>query len=76
VKAEKVDGGGGSGGGGNNDVGTNRENMKASDTLSLGYYEMKQHKPWSDEECSKLLDQRNQAKLQQLLDPSQIKEKI
>jgi hypothetical protein len=29
---------------------------------SLGLYEKKQHKPWFDEECSKFLDQRKQAK--------------
>jgi hypothetical protein len=33
---------------------------------SLGYYELKKHKLWSDEECSELLDQRNQEKLQWL----------
>jgi hypothetical protein len=26
-----------------------RENMKTSATESLGYYELKQHKPWFDE---------------------------
>jgi hypothetical protein len=31
---------------------------------------MKQHKPWSDEECSKLSDQRKHAKLQWLQNPS------
>jgi hypothetical protein len=31
---------------------------------SLGYYEVKQHKPWFDGGCSTLLDQRKQAKLQ------------
>jgi hypothetical protein len=35
-----------------------------------GYYELKKHKPWFDERCSKLLDQRKQAKLQWLQDPS------
>jgi hypothetical protein len=30
------------------------------------------HKPWFDQECSKLLDQRKQAKLQWLQDPSEI----
>jgi hypothetical protein len=30
---------------------------------SLGYYEMKQYKPKFDEECSKLSDQRKEAKL-------------
>jgi uncharacterized NAD(P)/FAD-binding protein YdhS len=33
---------------------------------------MKKHKPWSNKECSKLLDQRKQAKLQWLQDPSEI----
>jgi len=28
-----------------------KENMKASATDSLGYYELKQHIPWLDEEC-------------------------
>jgi hypothetical protein len=40
-----------------------RENIKISAKESLGYFELKQHKPWSDEGCSKLLDQRKQAKL-------------
>jgi hypothetical protein len=39
---------------------------------SLGYYELKQHKPWYDEGCSKLLDQRKQAKLQWLQDPNEV----
>jgi hypothetical protein len=34
--------------------------------------ELKKHMPWFDEECSKLLDQRKQAKLQWLQDPSEI----
>jgi hypothetical protein len=33
---------------------------------------LKKHKPWFDEECSKLLDQRKQAKLQWLQDPDEI----
>ena len=37
----------------------------------LGLYELKQHKPWFDEECSRLLDHRKQDKLQRLQDPSQ-----
>jgi hypothetical protein len=41
-----------------------KENIKISDKESLGYYELKKHKPWFDERCSKLLDQRKQAKLQ------------
>jgi hypothetical protein len=31
-----------------------RENMKASATESLGYFEYKRHKLWFDEKCSKL----------------------
>jgi len=46
------------------------ENIKTSATQSLGYYELKQHKPWFDEECSKLLGRRKQAKLQSLQNPS------
>jgi hypothetical protein len=33
---------------------------------------LKKHKPWIDEECSKLLHQKKQAKLQWLEDPSKI----
>jgi hypothetical protein len=39
---------------------TMRENIKISAKESLGYYELKQHKPWFDERCSKLLDHRKQ----------------
>jgi hypothetical protein len=38
--------------------------MKASATDSLGYYELKQHIPWLDEECWKLMEWRRQGKLQ------------
>jgi hypothetical protein len=51
---------------------TIKENIKISAKESLGYYELKQHKPWFDEGCSKLLDQRKQTKLQWLQDPSEI----
>jgi len=34
-----------------------RKNVKAAAKDSPGYYELKQHKPWSEEESSKLLDQ-------------------
>jgi hypothetical protein len=51
---------------------TNRENIKVSAKESLGYYELK-YKPWFNEGCSKLLDQRKQAKLQWAQDPSEIK---
>jgi hypothetical protein len=51
---------------------TIRENIKMSAKNSLGYYELKKHKPWFNERCSKLLDHRKQAKLQWLQDPSKI----
>jgi hypothetical protein len=50
---------------------TIRENIKISVKESLGYYELKQYKPWFDEGCSELLDQRKQAKLQWSKDPSE-----
>ena len=34
-------------------------------------HEMKQHKSWFDEECLGILDQRKQAKVQWIQDPSQ-----
>ena len=34
-------------------------------------HEMKQHKPWFDEECLGILDQRKQAKMQWIQDSSQ-----
>jgi hypothetical protein len=37
---------------------TIRENIKISAKQSLGYYELRKHKPWFNEGCSKLLDQR------------------
>jgi hypothetical protein len=43
---------------------TIRENINISAKASLGYFELKKHKPWFDEGCSKLLDQRKEAKLQ------------
>jgi hypothetical protein len=43
---------------------TIRENIKISSKESLGYYELKTHTAWFEEGCSKLLDQRKQAKLQ------------
>jgi hypothetical protein len=52
---------------------TIRENIKFSAKESLGYFELKKHKPWFDEGCSKLLDQRKRHKLQWLHDPSEIK---
>jgi hypothetical protein len=37
-----------------------RENIKISAIESLGYFELKNHKTWFDEGCSKLLDQKKQ----------------
>jgi hypothetical protein len=41
-----------------------RENIQISAKENLDYFELKKHKPWFDEGCSKLLDQKKQAKLQ------------
>jgi hypothetical protein len=38
-----------------------KENIKISAKKSLSCFQMKKHKPWFDEGCSKLLDQRKQA---------------
>jgi hypothetical protein len=43
---------------------TIRENIKISAEESLGYYELKKRKPWFDEGCSEVLNQRKQDKLQ------------
>jgi hypothetical protein len=51
---------------------TIRKNINISAKESLGYFELKKHKPWLEEGCSKLLDERKQAKLQWLQDPSKI----
>jgi hypothetical protein len=51
---------------------TVRENIKISAEESLGYYELKNHKPWFDKGCPELLAQRKQAKLQWLQDSSEI----
>jgi hypothetical protein len=51
---------------------TIRENIKISVKESLCDYDLKKHKPWFDEGRSKLLDQRKEAKLQWLQDPSEI----
>jgi hypothetical protein len=52
--------------------GTNRHSINISTKASLGCYELKKHKPWFDKGCSKLLNQRKQAKLQWLQYPSEI----
>jgi hypothetical protein len=41
---------------------TIRQNIKISAKESLGYFELKKHKQWFDEGCSKLLDQRKKTK--------------
>jgi hypothetical protein len=51
---------------------TIRENIKIPAKESLGYYELKQHRPWFYKGRSKLLDQTKQAKLQWLQYPSEI----
>jgi hypothetical protein len=38
--------------------------LKVSAKECLGYYELKKHKPWFCEKCSKLLDQSKEAELQ------------
>jgi hypothetical protein len=51
---------------------TIKVNIKISAEESVGHYEPKKKKPWFDEGCSELLDQRKQAKLQWLQDSSEI----
>jgi hypothetical protein len=51
---------------------TIRKNIQISAKESLGYFELKKHKPWFDEGCSNLSDQRKQAKLQWLQDPGEL----
>jgi hypothetical protein len=50
------------------DINWTRENIKENITISakksLGHYEFKEHKLCFDKECSKLLDNRKQAKWQ------------
>jgi hypothetical protein len=48
-----------------------KENIKTSATESLGIHERKQHKPWFDEKCLVILDQRKQAKMQWIQDPNE-----
>ena len=48
-----------------------KENIQTSAKESLGLHELKQNKPWFDEECLGLLDQRKRAKMQWIEDPSQ-----
>jgi hypothetical protein len=48
-----------------------KESIKISGKETLGLYGQKQNKPWFDEECSQVLGQRKQAKLQWLQNPNQ-----
>ena len=47
-----------------------KEDIKFSAKESLGLCELKQHKPWIDEECLHFLDERKEAKMQWVQDPS------
>jgi hypothetical protein len=49
-----------------------RGNIKTSAKDNLGYHRLKHNKPWFDDECSKLIDQQKQSKLQWLQNSSQI----
>ena len=46
------------------------ENLKTAAKESLCLHEWKQHKPWYDKERVDFLDQRKQAKMQWIQDPS------
>ena len=50
-----------------------KENIQTSAKESLGPHELKQNKPWFDEECLGFLDHRKRAKMQWVQDPSQSK---
>jgi hypothetical protein len=47
-----------------------KEDIKTSAKERLGLHELKQHTPWFDKECVGFLDQRKQAKMQWIQDPS------
>jgi hypothetical protein len=51
---------------------TIKENIKISAKERVGYFEFQKHKPWFDEGCSELLDQRKHAILQWLQNQSEI----
>jgi hypothetical protein len=50
----------------NNAWGSIRGNIKTSAKENLGYHKLKHNGPWFDDECSKLIDQWKEAKLQWL----------
>jgi hypothetical protein len=49
-----------------------RDNIKTSAKENIGYRKLEHNKSWFDDEGSKLIDQRKQAKLQWFQNPSQI----
>jgi hypothetical protein len=49
----------------------NRETINISAKECLSYFKLKNHKPWFNEGCSKLVDERKQAKLLWLQDLSE-----
>jgi hypothetical protein len=48
--------------------------IKTSAKESIGLHEMKQYKPWFDEKCLDILDQRKRAKIQWIQDPGKPKQ--
>ena len=52
-------------------LGKTLKRIQTSGKEILGLYELKQHKPWFDEECLGFVEQRKQAKMQGLQDPNQ-----
>ena len=48
-----------------------KESIQTSAIESLCLHELKQNKPWFDEECLSFLDQRKRVKMQWIQDPSQ-----
>ena len=48
----------------NEDINRTWENIKENVKTSAKLYELKQHKPWFDEECLGFLHQRKEAKMQ------------
>jgi hypothetical protein len=54
--------------------GTLLEKTKISAKENIGLCESKSYNPWFDDKCLKLVDQKKQAKLQRLQDPSEVNE--
>jgi hypothetical protein len=51
-----------------------KQNIKTSAEASPSLHEMKHHKPWFDKECLGIFDQRKQANMRWIQDPSQSNE--